>query len=57
MKLSLRRDACFSVKDAGIRIDRGQLLLFSFSRNRHIPWNLHEPAVGQFYFTENTDLM
>uniref|UniRef100_A0A8C6HR88 Beta-galactosidase n=1 Tax=Mus spicilegus TaxID=10103 RepID=A0A8C6HR88_MUSSI len=23
----------------------------------HIPWNLHEPAVGQFYFTENTDLI
>ncbi|CAO2635704.1 Beta-galactosidase-1-like protein 3 [Lemmus lemmus] len=23
----------------------------------HVPWNLHEPAVGQFQFTENLDLM
>uniref|UniRef100_A0A8C2MSW9 Beta-galactosidase n=1 Tax=Cricetulus griseus TaxID=10029 RepID=A0A8C2MSW9_CRIGR len=24
---------------------------------RHVPWNLHEPAVGQFYFTDNLDLI
>ncbi|XP_040586020.1 beta-galactosidase-1-like protein 2 isoform X2 [Mesocricetus auratus] len=23
----------------------------------YVPWNLHEPAVGQFYFTENLDLI
>ncbi|GAB1293989.1 Beta-galactosidase [Apodemus speciosus] len=23
----------------------------------HIPWNLHEPAVGQFHFTESMDLI
>ncbi|CAO2635705.1 Beta-galactosidase-1-like protein 2 [Lemmus lemmus] len=23
----------------------------------HVPWNLHEPAVGQFQFTENLDLI
>ncbi|XP_031199680.1 beta-galactosidase-1-like protein 2 [Mastomys coucha] len=23
----------------------------------HVPWNLHEPAVGQFYFIENVDLL
>ncbi|MEJ1283705.1 acyl-Coenzyme A dehydrogenase family member 8 [Cricetulus griseus] len=23
----------------------------------HVPWNLHEPAVGQFYFTDNLDLI
>ncbi|XP_041512763.1 beta-galactosidase-1-like protein 2 [Microtus oregoni] len=23
----------------------------------HVPWNLHEPTVGQFHFTENLDLI
>ncbi|CAH6858790.1 Bin2a [Phodopus roborovskii] len=23
----------------------------------HVPWNLHEPGVGQFHFTENLDLI
>ncbi|XP_073922411.1 beta-galactosidase-1-like protein 2 [Castor canadensis] len=23
----------------------------------HVPWNLHEPIIGQFYFTDNLDLM